>query len=255
MNHVSIIMGAYNEAANINISIESIRKQSYPNWELIVVNDASTDETGELLKSIAMNDERIKIITNNINRGLAKSLNIALNIAVGVYIARMDADDIALPERLEKQVNFLDQHTDITVLGAGSIDLDDKGNKGKCRLGRKTHEDMVKHIFTENPFSHPTVMARNFFFKALNGYDEQLRRAQDYDLWLRGYRHFLYHNLQEPLICYMRDKRPNFRNAVYSSFVILKAIARDKKPPLYVWYAIRPLLATFLGKKGSQIIK
>jgi len=250
MNLVSIIMGAYNEAANLKISAESIRKQTYRHWELIVVNDASTDETGEILKTFARYDERIKIITNEINSGLANCLNMAIHIAAGEYIARMDADDIAFPDRLEKQVSFLDQHLDIAVLGAGGIDIDDRGNEGKCLLGRETHEDMVKHIFTENPFSHLTVMARNIFYKAMNGYDGRLRRAQDYDLWLRGYTQFRYYNLQEPLIYYLRDTRANCRNAVYSSRAILRAIAREGKPPFYVWYAMRPLIATFLGKIG-----
>lgn len=90
-------------------------------------------------------------------------------------------------------------------------------------------------------------MARRHFFCEIGGFNEMLPRAQDYDLWLRGYRHFRYHNLQEPLVYYRRDTRPSWRNALYSARVKIKAIRRDKKPPYYLWYAFRPIIATFLS--------
>lgn len=252
MKLVSVVMGAYNDGEYVRRSINSIRQQTYPCWELVVVDDASIDNTKDVLSSLCERDKRITIIHNKINMGLANSLNSALAKASGHYVARMDADDIAFPQRLERQVAFLGQHPAIDVVGAGVIEINERENPGRLLRRRETHEEMVKYLFTENPFFHPTVMARKGFFEAMRGYDERLRRAQDYDLWLRGYRHFIYHNLREPLVYYRRDMRPNWKNGIYSALVIFKAIVRDRKPPFYVWYVLRPLIATGLSKVGFR---
>jgi hypothetical protein len=107
---------------------------------------------------------------------------------------------------------------------------------------------LVADIYRRCPFYTSTVMARSHFFGQIGGFEESLLRAEDYDLWLRGYKRFRYHNLPEPPVHYRRDTQPNWRNVLYSARVLLKVIRRNKKPPYYFWYAMRSLIATFFQK-------
>jgi hypothetical protein len=158
----------------------------------------------------------------------------------------MDVDDRCLASRFEKQIGFLEKHPEIDVLGSGAIDVDGESKIMGVNLPRESHEELSFWIYKENPFIHPSVMARRKFFEKLGGYNVKLRRAQDYDLWLRGYKQFRFHNLQEPLIYYRREAQPRWRNALYSSRVLLTSIVREGKPFHAARYALRPLLATFL---------
>ena len=112
---ISVIMSVYNGEDYLAEAIESVLGQSFEEWELIVVNDCSTDRTGEILQQFALRDARVKVVTNEINLRLPSSLNKALLLANGKYIARMDADDICLPERLEKQYLFMEQNADVAL--------------------------------------------------------------------------------------------------------------------------------------------
>jgi glycosyltransferase involved in cell wall biosynthesis len=248
-------MSVYNGQSQVISAIESIQSQTFGEWEMIVVDDGSSDNTYDLLEEAAKNDFRIKVLSNNHNLGLAASLNKALGFCRFKFIARMDSDDRNHPERFSKQVSFLEQHLDIDVLGASAIEVDSEGRIIGITPRRETHEELVFHIYKVNPFIHSSVMARREFFDVLRGYDESLLRGQDYDLWLRGYHQFRYHNLQEPLIYYRRNTTPNWRDAIYTSRVIMKAIKRDRKPVTYRWYAIRPLLAMLRATIQSHISK
>ena len=125
---VSVVMGAFNEEILIARAIQSIVDQSYINWELIIVDDGSSDGTREIIEAFAAKDKRIILIENKINLGLAKSLNVGISQAQGKYIARMDADDESLPKRLESQTSFLELNSDIDVLGTGAIYVDRRGD-------------------------------------------------------------------------------------------------------------------------------
>ena len=105
---ISVIMSVYNGEKYLEEAIESVRNQTFQNWELVVINDCSTDSTAEMLADFAIKDERIKVHTNEVNLKLPTSLNKAISLSAGKYIARMDADDICLPDRLEKQYKFMD---------------------------------------------------------------------------------------------------------------------------------------------------
>ena len=241
---VSVVMAAYNAAATVGDALESIRSQRYVDWELIVVDDASTDDTREILDAFARSEPRARVIHRDTNGGLATCLNFALREARGALVARMDADDQALGDRFGDQVRFLDDRPDVAILGGGALVIDDNGTAISQLRRPEEHDDLVARIFRENPFVHPTVMARRTVFEDLGGYDTSLRRGQDYDLWLRAYRRFRMHNLPQPLIKYRHGRAPVWRNARYSSMILLRALRREGRLWQAPWLAARPLLAT-----------
>lgn len=152
---VSIIMGSYNAEQTINECFKSIEEQTYKNWEFIICDDCSTDNTYSILESLAEKESRIKLIRNDKNIKLAATLNRCLQIAQGKYIARMDADDKCDARRLSKQVEYLENHPDIDCVGTNRIVFDDEGN----RTIRKSDEfPIAEHLLKGPPFAHPTIM-------------------------------------------------------------------------------------------------
>lgn len=200
---VSVVMAVHNGARHLGLAVESILGQSYPDLEFITVDDGSTDGTPNILRDYA--DPRIVAIHNERNLGLAASLNKALTLAQGEYVARMDADDVALPHRLERQVAFLETHSDVGILGSRVYLIDADG----CGLGVQdmpTSDLQIRWTsLISNPFLHPTVMLRRNLLREYNlRYDEDLQTSQDFDLWLRMLPHARGANLAEPLLLYRR---------------------------------------------------
>lgn len=182
---VSIILPAYNCETYIASSVASILEQVYDNFELIIVNDGSTDRTAEILSTIT--DQRIRIIDNYGNKGLIYSLNKAIDESKGALIARMDADDIAANDRIEKQVHWLLHHPDTAVVGTFIRIIDEHGNeKADWKLDRSTAsaESIKKAMISENCLAHPTIMAKAEVLKQYK-YSVQQKNIEDYDLWLR----------------------------------------------------------------------
>lgn len=181
MPKISVVMPAYNAEKYIGKSIDSILNQTYGDFEFIIINDGSKDSTKEIILSYS--DNRIVYLENEINSGIVVTLNKGLEYATGEYIARMDADDIAVAERLEKQIEFMEKNKDVGVLGTGI-----------CIFGEDVHEQV--RVFTTNPeqlkaelifnscIAHPTVMMRSNILKS-NGlsYDLEYAGAEDYNLW------------------------------------------------------------------------
>lgn len=155
---VSVIMPVYNAGKFVDKAITSILRQTYNNLEIIVVDDGSTDDSLKILNKYAKADKRVKIIALDKNCGPSYASNLAIKKASGVYLARMDADDISLPRRLDKQVKFLQEHPEVAILG-GQCKLIDK--KGKL-IGKKTfpvrNNEIVKSLFSRNPIQHPACM-------------------------------------------------------------------------------------------------
>ena len=207
---VSIVMGAFNEESSIAKAIESISTQTYKSWEFIIIDDCSSDKTQEIIKRYCDKDNRIRLVINSKNLGLAASLNKGISLANGIYIARMDADDISLPDRLKKQVEALDTNKEIMVIGTGAYYLNKNKKVKKIINMPESNKNISKSIFKTSPFIHPTVMIRRKFLEITQGYNPALKRAQDYDLWLRGRHIGEYHNLQEPLILYLDNNKKLF---------------------------------------------
>jgi len=249
--HVTVIMSIHNNEKTLRTAVESIQKQTYKDWDMIVVDDASTDGSRELLLNVSKGDSRIQVLFNANNIGLAASLNKALSYAKGPLIARMDGDDISFPERFEKQVDFLMKNPEIDVLGTNALLMTKlrEFTKNIYRELDTEHEDIVNRFYLDkhNPFIHPTIMAKKEFFVALGGYNEKYRVGQDMDLWLRGCKKFHYHNLQDTLLYYMAADCLTFNSFLAQYNIRLRAAFRDKKVLTYGWYAFRSLY--YLVKK------
>lgn len=194
---ISVIMSVYNDITYLDSAIQSILSQTFQNFELIIVNDGSTDGTQDILH--AYRDPRIIILENLVNIGLTRSLNMALSCAKGKYIARMDSDDISLPHRFESQFEFLENHPDHALLGSSYYQINTLGEVEKLIQLKTDHDEIVIELKTANHFGHGTVMFRKDIVTQLGGYNERYKYAQDYDLWLRISENYLVGNLNEPL--------------------------------------------------------
>ncbi|MBN2857345.1 MAG: glycosyltransferase family 2 protein [Candidatus Delongbacteria bacterium] len=198
---ISVIMSVYNAEPFLAEAIESILGQSFSDFEFIITNDASTDGSLEILSNYSKKDDRIILLRNLENRGLAANLNRMIEIAEGKYIARMDADDISLPERLQKQYDFMENNPGIGVSGAQIIPFGSK--KFKMDPAPVTHEEIKASLFFTNPMMHPTVMFRKSVLEETSArYDENLRTSQDLDLWFSLIRKTKFANCSEPMLRY-----------------------------------------------------
>ncbi|MCD7726288.1 MAG: glycosyltransferase [Clostridiales bacterium] len=173
---ITVLMSVYNEENNIDESIQSILAQTYENFEFIIIDDASTDHTVE--KILNYKDKRIVFIRNEVNCGLTKNLNYGLKIAKGKYVLRMDGDDISLPERFEKQVEFMERNPRIALSGSGMKRF------GECNksLRPTVDKELLKiNLIFNSVIAHPTVIVRKDFIDMHEiQYDENLQYAQDY---------------------------------------------------------------------------
>ncbi|MDD4156501.1 MAG: glycosyltransferase [Methanosarcinaceae archaeon] len=178
--NISIIMAVYNSEKYLNESIQSILTQTYKDFEFIIINDCSTDNSFGIIEDYINKDNRIVLINNMVNLGLTKSLNLGIKKAKGKYIARIDADDIALPERLQIQYDFLEKNTDIFLVGSGAYNVDEKGKTITIKKPLTEVEEIEKKLSNQNCLYHPTIMFRNEGFM----YREKFTYTQDYDFYL-----------------------------------------------------------------------
>jgi len=193
---ISVIMSVCNGQKYLKQSIESILVQTFRDFEFLIVNDGSTDETQQILEQYAKQDQRIRIIVNSQNLGLTKSLNKAIKTAGGDYIARMDDDDISMPTRFEKQWRFMEQNPSVALCGSLALMINEKGEEiGRKNLAVK-FQDIKKKLLFNNQFIHSSL----FFKKALGLYDESFMRAQDYEFVLRASAKHQVVNLPEYLV-------------------------------------------------------
>lgn len=202
---ISVLMSVYKEPqAWVRDSVESILNQTFTNFEFIIVCDNPNYEEGiELLKNYAQRDNRIKLLFNIENIGLTKSLNKGLALAKGKYIARMDADDISMPKRFEKQVAFMDSNTDVIVLGTNCRFIGEKSWLHHKEPLRKTDEDIRAQMLYGNCLIHSSVLIRHSVLINNNiRYDENYLRSQDLRLWEQLLPLGLFANFSEPLVKY-----------------------------------------------------
>jgi glycosyltransferase involved in cell wall biosynthesis len=246
--HVTVLLAVHNGADTVERAIASVVGQDYDDWDLIVVDDASTDGTSGILRRLAEADSRITVLTNERRGGLAYSLNKGWRAARGELIARLDADDACFPDRLRRQVEFMIAHPDVAVLGSGAEIIDADGTARGVMLRPERHEQLADAIYRENPFIHPSVMARRSFFEALGGYDETCKRGQDYDLWTRAYRRFRFHNLQRPLIPYRVRQRLPWAAVVAGTRLAFRLGWRERRIGRGSWYAMRFFIAGILKR-------
>jgi len=196
---VSVVMPVFNSEKFVSEALRSILNQSYRNIELIVVNDGSTDRSAEIIKNLQKEDKRI-IIIEQPNRGIVSARNVGCRHAKGDYIAILDSDDIALEKRIEKQVDYLENHNDVGICGSWvkTIEVNPKIRKYPC------DNDKIKcSLLFSCPFSHSSVMMRRTaipFFPEI--YSESFDTVEDYKLWVTCMNVTKYSNLSEPLVLY-----------------------------------------------------
>jgi len=181
---VTVLMSVYNGELYLREAVESILDQSFKDFEFLIVDDGSTDGTREILEHYRRHP-KIRVVFNERNVGLTRSLNIGLKLARGKYIARMDADDIAYPDRLECEVGKIEEDQLICVVSSWFDTVG--GDTGFYSLVRKinTPEEIFYSLFWRNCIAHPTVLFSKSRVLSVGGYDERYRSSQDYDLWVR----------------------------------------------------------------------
>jgi glycosyltransferase involved in cell wall biosynthesis len=180
--NVSVILPVYNGEQYLAAAIDSILSQTYKDFELIIINDGSTDKSQALINQYK--DPRI-IAVNQKNHGLVASLNRGIGMARGQYIARMDADDISLPERLAREVQSMDQNPHLVLLGTNAIEIDQQGKKSG-ELTYPSNDSVLRlSLFSYTPFAHGSVMFKTASVNKVGGYDPATWPAEDSDLWAR----------------------------------------------------------------------
>lgn len=199
---VSIILPCYNAGKYLNKSIDSILRQTYHNFELLCIDDCSTDTTAKILKYYESLDSRVKVYTNEKNLKIAKTLNIGLQHSKGKYIARMDADDISIPNRIELQVSFLEKNDSIGICG-GQCKIINEIDICTGKLSNPLNDYAIKsNLLFVSSFAHPTVMFRRAIYESLGGYKDVMP-IEDIEYWLRMAKaNIKMANLQEVLLLY-----------------------------------------------------
>lgn len=180
---VSVIMAACNAANTIAEAIDSILRQTWKDLELIVLDDGSTDATASVVNGF--HDPRIRLISNESNMGLARSLRRGSDAATGRFVARMDADDLSHAQRLERQIAFLEGRPRVGFAGTSFDLMDEQSRVFGRRVRPATDEFLQRQLLVWNPFCHGSVMIRTELLRAAGGYDENFPSAMDFDLWLR----------------------------------------------------------------------
>ena len=235
---ISVLMGVYNCENTLAAAIDSILTQTYENWELIVCDDASTDDTYSVAKAYASRyPEKIRLLRNEDHAYLAYSLNRCLKEARGEFVARMDGDDRSLPQRFEKQIAFLEAHPEIAVVGTAMQRFDDDGTYGAAIVSEAFPDRNTP--YRGNVFQHATVLGRKDVFEALGGYTvlPRTRRGQDMDLWFRflhaGYRGA---NLSETLYMVRENEAAFRRRTVYTRWINFQTTVYGYRLLSYPWY-------------------
>lgn len=194
---VSVILPVYNAGYFLIEAIESILNQTFTEFELIIINDGSTDNSGEIIAGF--HDSRIRVI-NQVNNGLRATLNLGLLKAKGAYIARMDQDDVSLSDRFAKQVAFLETHKDHVLIGTTYAYINEQGKITGAFPALLDDEDIKRELYTKSPFGHGTVMFRATALKEGGyTYSQEAVHVEDYEFWLRFSKAGKYANLPEIL--------------------------------------------------------
>lgn len=253
MPKVSVIMGIYNVGDTLNEALESLIQQTYQDFELIMCDDGSSDDTIAVADAyVTRYPDKVILLKNPKNMGLNYTLNKCLEHASGEYIARMDGDDLCHPTRFEKQVAFLDNHLEFAIVSTAMTHFDENGTYRISRLKEYPEKlDFVKG----NPFCHAPVMIRAEAYRAVGGYtvDKRMLRVEDVNLWFKLYAAgYKGHNIQEPLYMMRDDREASSRrkfkyrvNSTYTRFVGFKSL----EMPLYYYpYTLKPILVGLLPK-------
>jgi glycosyltransferase involved in cell wall biosynthesis len=220
---ISIAMPAFNCEATLEAAIRSILNQTYENWELLVIDDGSTDETLAVARTFG--DGRIRVFSDRPHRGLVPCLNEAVALSRGEYFARMDADDVAYPERLECQVEYLQQQPEVDLLGCSMLMFKDDGVAFGCRAMPESHDEICRRPSSGFRIAHATLMGPVSWFRA-HPYDRSAPLAEDYDLFLRSYATSRFACLHQ-ILYGCREDRLLLRKILVARYGVTRAATRE----------------------------
>jgi glycosyltransferase involved in cell wall biosynthesis len=237
MNSISILMPVHNGARYLQAAVQSVLDQTFAAFELVAVDDGSTDASLGILRRFAKGDRRMRVISRP-NTGIVGALNDAAAVATGQLLARLDADDIAEPDRLERQFAYMSAHPECVALGSSAWIMDSAGAVVDLILPPTAHPEIERELMTGNggALLHPSAMIRRDAFERIGGYDPTFCRAEDIDLYFRLIPEGTLANLPEPLIRYRQhSKSTNFtvraEQRVLLRRIIYREAGRRRLPP------------------------
>lgn len=250
---ISVIMGIYNCAPTLAEALDSLLSQTYQGFKVIMCDDGSKDDTAEVAQSYAdSHPGKFILIRNERNMGLNYTLNHCLEYADTEYIARMDGDDISLPQRFEQEISFLDEHPDIAIVSTPMIYFDENSD---FRHGSGGYEVTKKHFRHGSPFCHAPCMVRAAAYREVGGYtvSKSLLGVEDYHLWFKMYaKGYKGYNLKEPLYKMRDDRNAASRRTFIRYFRVARLMSkgfRMLKLPLWTQvYTLRPIIAAIMPK-------
>lgn len=255
-------MSTFNDSGYIGESIKSVLNQTFTNWELIIFNDASTDDTGTIIKKFIQKDNRIKYFKNSKNMGLVVNLIKGISKSGGEFIARIDGDDTWLDrDKLKKQIEFLVENQEYGLVGSWARVIDSENNIVSFTKNPVTDHDIRRYYLMENCFFHSSVMIRKTVYEKAGGYDPNIKTAEDYDLWLRIGKISKIYNIPEYLISYRIN--PKGINSTKYNFQINETISLIKKfkdhypnykKALFFWH-LRRFVPKKIKSAFSDILK
>jgi len=252
MPKVSILMAVYNNILTLQETLDSIFLQSFEDWELIVVNDLSTDGSDGILNTAKSSYDCISIINNAQNIGLTRSLNKGLFKCSGQYIARIDADDLWSKDKLLKQVEFIDKNNDYGLVGTKSSIISDDGIFLEYRgLNLESNSQLKNAMQRFNPFEHSSVLFDRKLIQKLGGYNERYEYAQDYHLWATLMTHCKFYKIPESLtFIRLSDKsisslnhRHQKKNSIKIKYLIFLT---NKNFILFLIFTLKDILGLFV---------
>lgn len=246
---VTIAIPVYNCEKTIQQTLRSVLNQTLADYEVLIYDDGSTDRTIPLIQ--AFQDPRIKLFQDGGNRGIACRLNQLIEQASGQFLVRMDGDDVMFPDRLEKQVAFLQSHPDVDVVGSAAVVIDEHDHVLGLR-GGESRAWTIDDLFMSSRFIHPTVAGKTTWFKRWK-YDEQLSGCEDMDLWIRSCGDSVFADMAEPLLFYRE-----YQNMRLSTYLrrqrLLMAYAWGRRDQLERKKKLLPLLLKPLLSSLAAIV-
>ncbi len=237
MPKISVIMPAYNAERTLAEAIESILSQEFGDLEIIIIDDGSSDGTGKIIERYAKSDSRVKKLTNNFNQGIAPSRNRGLVSAQGTYIACLDSDDIAEPQRLGEQLRIMEENPEYVLLGSDLTIIDERSGAIGRRIYPYTDADLRRSMTRLNPFAQPASMFSAEVARQIGGYREDLLVCEDYDLFLRLAEKGKIANINNALTRYRissrQTKSEHLRQTILCTLQVQRsALARGWQDPL-----------------------
>lgn len=234
---ITIAIPFYNAERFLKYAIESVLHQTYSGWKLLLIDDGSTDNSLEIAKKYESNDSRITVYSDGENQNLAFRLNQIATLTKTKYLARMDADDIMHPERIEKQLGILEKNPGIDVLGTNAFSIDENNNIRGLRLLIRNNDF---ELISVNSFIHPTIMANTKWFID-NPYDTDAVRVEDAELWSRTAKDNVFKVYTEPLLFY-RDFNDKYYRKYFNSVKPLLNISKKVQSNKWKFKALLQLL-------------